>query len=201
MLIPAIFTVMKRLTVFCGSNTGNNPSYLLECEKLADVMVSKGIDLIYGGGNVGLMGHIADSVLSRGGKVTGVIPEKLVDKEVAHNGLTELIVVKTMHERKAKMAELCDGFIALPGGIGTLEELVEVFTWAQLGYHFKPCALLNVNGFYDPFNTLLEHMVTTRFLRKEHKDSLLISDDSKYLLEQMESGKSLYQDKWIKNDI
>jgi uncharacterized protein (TIGR00730 family) len=192
---------MKRLTVFCGSNPGNHPSYLLECEKLAELMVSKGIELVYGGGNVGLMGHIADSVLSRGGKVIGIIPERLVDKEVAHSGLTELIVVKTMHERKAKMAELCDGFIALPGGIGTLEEIMEVFTWTQLGYHSKPCALLNVNGFYDSLNMFLEHMVTSKFLRKEHKESLLISDDPKYLIEQMESSKIVYQDKWLKDKI
>ncbi|GAA3917551.1 TIGR00730 family Rossman fold protein [Chitinophaga oryziterrae] len=164
-------------------------------------MVSKGIELVYGGGNVGLMGHIADSVLSRGGKVIGIIPERLVDKEVAHNGLTELIVVKTMHERKAKMAELCDGFIALPGGIGTLEEIMEVFTWTQLGYHSKPCALLNVNGFYDSLNIFIEQMVTTRFLRKEQKELLLISDDAKYLIEQMESSKIVYQDKWLKDKI
>lgn len=164
-------------------------------------MVSKGIELVYGGGNVGLMGHLADSVLSRGGKVIGIIPERLVDKEVAHNGLTELIVVKTMHERKAKMAELCDGFIALPGGIGTLEEIMEVFTWTQLGYHSKPCALLNVNGFYDSLNIFIEQMVTTRFLRKEQKELLLISDDAKYLIEQMESSKIVYQDKWLKDKI
>lgn len=164
-------------------------------------MVSKGIELVYGGGNVGLMGHIADSVLNLGGKVTGIIPERLVDKEVAHNGLTELIIVKTMHERKAKMADLSDGFIALPGGIGTLEEIMEVFTWLQLGYHSKPCALLNVNGFYDPLKMFLESMVTTKFLRKEQKESLLISDDVKYLLEQMEAGKIVYQDKWLRNEI
>jgi len=192
---------MKRLTIFCGSNPGDHPSYLQECEKLAELMVSKGIELVYGGGNVGLMGHIADSVLNRGGKVIGIIPERLVDKEVAHNGLTELIVVKTMHERKAKMAELSDGFIALPGGIGTLEEIMEVFTWTQLGYHSKPCALLNVNGFYDSLNTFLEHMVTSKFLRKENKDSLLISDDVKYLVEQMGSMKIVYQDKWLKDKI
>jgi uncharacterized protein (TIGR00730 family) len=192
---------MKRLTIFCGSNPGNHPSYLHECEKLAALMVSKGIELVYGGGNVGLMGHIADSVLNLGGKVTGIIPERLVDKEVAHNGLTELIIVKTMHERKAKMADLSDGFIALPGGIGTLEEIMEVFTWLQLGYHSKPCALLNVNGFYDPLKMFLESMVTTKFLRKEQKESLLISDDVKYLLEQMEAGKIVYQDKWLRNEI
>lgn len=195
------FTPMKRLTVFCGSNPGNHPSYLLECEKLAELMVAKGIELVYGGGNVGLMGHIADSILSRGGKVIGIIPERLVDIEVGHNGLTELIVVKTMHERKAKMAELSDGFIALPGGIGTLEEIMEVFTWTQLGYLSKPCALLNTNGFYDSLNIFLEHMVTSRFLRKEHKESLLISDDVKSLIEQMESHKIEYQDKWIKDRI
>src|SRR6202021_2958809 len=128
---------MKRLTVFCGSNPGSDPAYLRECENLAALLVAKGIELVYGGGNVGLMGHIADTVLAGGGKVIGVIPERLVAKEVAHPGLTELIVVKSMHERKAKMAELSDGFIALPGGVGTLEEIMEVFTWTQLGYHSK----------------------------------------------------------------
>jgi uncharacterized protein (TIGR00730 family) len=192
---------MKRLTIFCGSNAGTDPAYLQECEKLADIMVSKGIELVYGGGNVGLMGRIADAVLSRGGKVIGIIPERLVEKEVAHNGLTELIIVKTMHERKAKMAELCDGFIALPGGIGTLEEIMEVFTWTQLGYHAKPCGLLNVNGFYDQLNLFLENMVNTQFLRKQTKDLLMISNDINYLVEQMGSGKIEYQDKWLKNEI
>lgn len=188
---------MKRLTVFCGSSPGNDPSYLHECEKLAALLVSKGIELVYGGGNVGLMGHIADSVLSGGGKVIGVIPERLVAKEVAHPGLTELIVVKSMHERKAKMAELSDGFIALPGGIGTLEEIMEVFTWTQLGYHSKPCGLLNVNGFYDQLNAFLENMVNSKFLKKEHKAMLLVSNDAGEMIRQMESGRIDYYDKWI----
>lgn len=192
---------MKRLTVFCGSNSGKDPSYLYECEKLAELMVSKDIELVYGGGNVGLMGHMADSVLNRGGKVIGIIPERLVEKEVAHRGLTELIVVKTMHERKAKMAELSDGFIALPGGIGTLEEIMEVFTWTQLGYHSKPCGLLNVNGFYDQLNKFLETMVNEHFLKEEHKALLMVSNDSNLLVGQMESVKIVYQDKWIKNEI
>jgi uncharacterized protein (TIGR00730 family) len=188
---------MKRLTVFCGSNPGSDAAYLEGCEKLATLLLSKRIDLVYGGGNVGLMGRIAHVVLAGGGKVIGVIPERLVDKEVAHTGLTELIVVRSMHERKAKMAELSDGFIALPGGIGTLEEIMEVFTWTQLGYHSKPCALLNVNGFYDQLDAFLETMVNTKFLKKEHKAMLLVSDDADYLIGQMESGRVNYYDKWI----
>lgn len=196
-----ILQKMNNITVFCGSNAGNDFAYLEACEQLASLLVAKGIGLVYGGGNVGLMGHIADAVLRAGGKVTGVIPERLVDREVGHNGLTELIVVKTMHERKAKMAELSDGFIALPGGIGTLEEIMEVFTWTQLGYHSKPCGLLNVNGFYDHLNQFLETMVDAQFLRKAQKDTLLVSNDVDFLIEAMVSGKIVYQDKWLDKEL
>jgi uncharacterized protein (TIGR00730 family) len=176
---------MKRLAVFCGSNFGKDPAYRVACETLAEDMVSKGIDLVYGGGKVGLMGVMADSVLDRGGKAIGVIPEKLAQREVAHLGLTELIVVATMHERKAKMAELSDGFVAFPGGIGTLEEITEIFTWAQLGYHSKPCALLNINGFYDPLIRFLNTMVEDGFMKQERVEALLVISDPAKLLAAM----------------
>ncbi|KAA2239521.1 TIGR00730 family Rossman fold protein [Chitinophaga agrisoli] len=188
---------MKSLTVFCGSNTGNHSSYLQACDQLAELLVTRNMELVYGGSHLGLMGRLADAVLSRGGKVTGVIPERLVEKEIAHTGLTMLVVVKTMHERKARMAELCDGFLALPGGIGTIEEIMEVYTWNQLGYHAKPCALLNINGYYDHLNSFLDHMVNARFLREEQRSLLLSGDNIETLIDQMASTKIEFQDKWI----
>ena len=140
----------KRLCVFCGSSHGANPAYAEAAKNVGSELARRGIGLVYGGGNVGLMGVVADAVLAGGGEVVGVIPEALMAKELGHRSIQDLRVVKTMHERKAMMAELADGFIALPGGIGTFEEFFEIVTWAQLGFHSKPCALLNVNGFYDP---------------------------------------------------
>jgi uncharacterized protein (TIGR00730 family) len=173
---------MKRLAVFCGSNSGIDPDYTLACDTLSAWMLKHQVELVYGGGQVGLMGAIANRVLAGGGKVTGVIPEKLAQKEIAHLGVTELIVVSNMHERKAKMAELADAFLALPGGIGTLEEITEVFTWALLGYHQKPCALLNTNGFYEPLNVFLQSMVLQGFLKQSSKDYLLIGSDVEELM-------------------
>jgi uncharacterized protein (TIGR00730 family) len=181
---------MKRLAVFCGSNTGIDPDYILACDSLSAWMLKHDMELVYGGGQVGLMGAIADGVLKGGGKVIGVIPEKLAKKEIAHDGVTELIVVKTMHERKAKMAELADAFLALPGGIGTLEEITEVFTWALLGYHHKPCALLNTNGFYEPLNGFLNTMVQQGFLKQSAKDYLLIGSDVDTLMEKIMQQKA-----------
>ncbi len=188
---------MKSLTVFCGSNFGNHPSYLQACDELADLLVTRNMQLVFGGSHMGLMGRLADAVLSRGGKVTGVIPERLVEKEIAHTGLTSLIVVKTMHERKARMAELCDGFLALPGGIGTIEEIMEVYTWNQLGYHAKPCALLNINGYYDHLNAFMEHMVNAKFLKAEHRALLLSGDNIETLIDEMANIRIEFQDKWI----
>ncbi|HZW21672.1 TIGR00730 family Rossman fold protein [Noviherbaspirillum sp.] len=168
---------MNSLCVYCGASIGASPVYADGARLLAKAMVEANIALVYGGGNVGLMGVIADEVMRLGGQATGVIPRALMDKEVGHHGLTQLHIVKDMHERKALMAELSDGFIAMPGGIGTLEELFEVFTWSQLGLHDKPIGLLNVNGYYDRLIGFLEHVVAERFLRQEQA-SLLIHDAS-----------------------
>lgn len=180
---------MKRITVFCGSNYGNNPAYAKAAEELAQLMVAQHIGLVYGGGNIGLMGHIADEVLRLGGEVIGVIPRKLQEREVAHSGLTELHVVETMHERKALMANLCDGFIAMPGGIGTLEEIIEVFTWLQLDYHQKPCALLNVEGYYNKLDDFLKYMVASNFLLESTRQSMIVEESPEKLLNLMGTRK------------
>ncbi len=172
----------KRIAVFCGSRKGSNPAYIKEAEKLADLFIEHSIELVYGGGKVGLMGVIADAMLRQGGNVIGVIPQKLFDKEVGHTGITELITVDTMHERKAIMADLSDAFIALPGGIGTLEELFEVFTWSQIGYHNKPCALVNINNFFSPLNEMLDHTVTEDFLSEEYRNKLISETSAEKVL-------------------
>ncbi|RZL97776.1 MAG: TIGR00730 family Rossman fold protein [Pedobacter sp.] len=189
---------MNSIAVFCGSNFGISSDYLDLTRALASEMVSRNIRLVYGGGAVGLMGAIADEVLRLGGEVTGVLPEKLAGAEIAHKGLTELHIVKTMHERKALMAELSDGFIALPGGIGTLEEIIEVFTWTQLGFHQKPCGLLNINGFFDKLVEFLSAMSETGFLSEHHLNTLLVNDDPAKLLTQISDQKIIYQPKWIR---
>jgi uncharacterized protein (TIGR00730 family) len=168
---------MKSLCVYCGSSSGASKVYADTARELAKALVENNIALVYGGGNVGLMGVIADEVLRLGGEATGVIPKALMDREVGHTGLTRLHIVRDMHERKAMMAELSDGFIAMPGGIGTLEELFEVFTWSQLGLHEKPIGLLNVAGFYDGLLTFLGHVVDERFL-KAKQAALLVSEAS-----------------------
>jgi uncharacterized protein (TIGR00730 family) len=178
---------MKSLCVYCGSSIGINPVYAEAARSLAKSMINEHIDLVYGGGNVGLMGIIADEVLSLGGKVTGVIPKALMDYEVGHHGLTHLYVVKDMHERKAKMAELSNGFIAMPGGIGTLEELFEAYTWSQLGFHDKPIGLLNVNGFYDGLIRFVQHQVKQGFLKPEHASLLMYEDEASALMERFKS--------------
>ncbi len=166
---------VNSLCVYCGSATGHDPAHAMATRLLGQQMAERHIALVYGGGHVGLMGILADAVLDAGGRVTGVIPHALMDSEVGHDKLTTLLIVKDMHERKARMAELADGFIALPGGIGTLEELFEVWTWLQLGYHEKPVGLLNVQGFYDGLLGFLDHQEQAGFLRNEHR-SLLIDD-------------------------
>ncbi|MCB1516055.1 MAG: TIGR00730 family Rossman fold protein [Hyphomicrobiaceae bacterium] len=157
-----------RICVFCGSRSGNSDAYADAARKLGASMAQQKIDLVYGGGHVGLMGIVADAVLRGGGKVYGVIPEKLAERELAHDTLTELFVVRNMHERKMKMADLSDAFIAMPGGIGTLEEIFEQWTWLQLSIHDKPSAFLNVNGYYDPLKQMIEQMTSTGFLTSEH---------------------------------
>ena len=188
---------MKSLCVYCGASPGHSPAYTIAAKQLAVTLVNQDIALVYGGGNVGLMGVIADEVLALGGKVTGVIPQALVDKEVGHTRLTQLHIVDNMHQRKAIMAELSDGFIAMPGGIGTLEELFEVMTWAQLGFHQKPIGLLNVSGFYDGLLHFLEHTRQQGFLRASHLDILLSSPEPNDLLQQLKTYVPVTTRKWV----
>jgi uncharacterized protein (TIGR00730 family) len=188
---------MKRITVFCGSSFGTDAIYEQQAILLGKTLAAQNIDLVYGGANVGLMGAVADGVISGGGKVFGVLPNFLQQKEIAHTHLTELILVETMHERKTKMNDLSDGVIALPGGFGTLEEFFEMLTWAQLGLHQKPIAILNVNGFYDELISLLQTMVNKGFLKEVNQKMLLISDDIEDLLKQMKNYKAPAVGKWI----
>ncbi|MBB6252649.1 TIGR00730 family Rossman fold protein [Nitrospirillum iridis] len=191
---------MKRLCVFCGSSPGFDPRFLEAARGLGRALAGAGIELVYGGASVGLMGAVADAVLDAGGHVIGVIPEALKRKEIAHAGLTDLRVVASMHERKALMAELSDGFIALPGGIGTFEELFEVWTWAQLGHHAKPCAIYNVAGFYDGLMAFLDGVVAAGFMKQNHRDMLVAADTAESLLAQLRGYQPPAVTKWIKPD-
>ncbi len=173
---------MKRICVFCGSNSGVRSEYAEAARALAAVLAEHKLGIVYGGGNVGLMGVLADAALDRGGEVIGVIPELLVAKEVAHHGVTELRIVQTMHERKALMNALSDAFIALPGGFGTLDEFFEVLTWSQLGFHGKPCALLNVAGYYDRMLAMLDHAVAEGLLRPAHRELVIADTDPSRLM-------------------
>lgn len=177
---------MKSIVVFCGSGTGNEALYGEKAHQLGMVLAEKNIRLVYGGARIGLMGAVAAGCLDHQGRVTGVIPHFLSTKEVAHEGLTEMILVDTMHERKLKMHELSDGIIALPGGWGTMEELFEMMTWAQLGLHGKPIGILNINGFYDPLLALIEKMAEEGFLKPLYREMILVSEDAKELLSKME---------------
>ncbi len=189
---------MKRVAVYCGSNKGTRPAYAESAEKLGRHLARRGIELVYGGGCVGLMGIVADAALKSGGHVIGVIPEKLVIKEVVHEGLPDLRVVKTMHERKALIAELSDGFIALPGGYGTFEELCEVLAWSQLGYHQKPFGLLDVAGFYRGFLEFLDHATHEGFIRSQHRELVLVEEDAERLLRRLETFQPPKEVKWIR---
>ena len=191
---------MKRICVFCGSSTGARPSYARTAVKLGKILAKRQIGLVYGGGNVGLMGLIADSVLEHGGDVIGVIPRFLVHKEVAHQHLKDLRIVESMHERKALMADLSDGFIALPGGYGTLEEFCEIVTWAQLQLHPKPCGLLNVEGFYDKLLEFLDHAVAEQFLKASNRKLIRCSADPGELLDMILSAPVAAEEKWISRD-
>jgi len=175
-----------RICVFTGSKTGERPEYRAAARQAARQLVERGYGLVYGGGNVGLMGVIADAALECGGHVTGVIPDALVSQEVAHRGLSELRVVQSMHERKAVMADLSDGFIAMPGGIGTMEEFFEVLSWAQLGLHNKPCGLLNIGGYYDHLIRFMNHAVDQEFLKPKHRELLLVEEEPDRLLDRFE---------------
>ena len=179
---------LRRLAVYCGSAPGSNPMFADATRATAEAMVNCGVDLVYGGGRLGLMGLIADSVLERGGKVFGVIPTALVDLEVAHNGVTELYHVANMHERKAKMTDLADGFIALPGGIGTLDELFEAWSWNALGYHAKPFCLLNVGGFWDGMIEFIDHATKSGFLSASRREQLLVASTPEQALELLDEA-------------
>jgi uncharacterized protein (TIGR00730 family) len=189
--------MIKSICVYCGSSPGASPAYAEGARLLARAMVERDISLVYGGGNVGLMGVIASEALRLGGKVTGVIPTALMEKELGHHGLTQLHVVANMHERKAMMADLADGFIAMPGGMGTMEELFEVLTWAQLGFHAKPIGLLNTAGFYDSLIAFVRQMVTERFLTAEQSQLMINENEPGALLERFIRFKPSYTSKWL----
>ncbi len=180
---------MRTLCVFCGSRGGNRPVYAEAARQVGTAMVARGLDLVYGGGHVGLMGVVADAVLQAGGRAVGVIVQSLVDRELAHAGLTELHVVETMHQRKALMAERADAFMAIPGGYGTGDELFEILTWAQLGFHTHPIGLLNTAGYFDPLLAWLDHMVREDFLRPRHRNLLLVADDPERLFDRLQEFK------------
>jgi uncharacterized protein (TIGR00730 family) len=189
--------MLQRICVFCGSSSGNGDVYLRSAREVGRLLCERNIELLYGGGKVGLMGAVADACLEAGGTVTGVIPQLLVDKEVAHQGLTELRVVQTMHERKALMADLSDAFLALPGGYGTWDELCEVLTWSQIGIQRKACALLNVNGYYDPLLAMADRAVAEGFLRDENRELLLTDTHPARLLDRLESYVVPLVEKWM----
>lgn len=191
---------MKSITVFCGSSFGSDEIYKEQATLLGETLAKQNIQLIYGGANVGLMGAVADGVLQKGGKAIGVLPHFLQSKEIAHQNLTELILVETMHERKTKMNELCDGVIVLPGGYGTLEEFFEMITWAQLGLHKKPIAILNIDGFYDDLIKLVQTMVDKGFLKQINQEMLLVGDSIDALLEKMRNYQAPTVGKWISKE-
>jgi len=187
---------MQRICVYCGSNTGTRPVYADAARELADVLVRHDLELVYGGSGTGTMGILADAVLEKGGKVQGVIPQMLVDKEIAHRGLTEQHIVTSMHARKSMMAALSDGFIAMPGGFGTLEEIIEIITWAQLRFHQKPCGLLNIEGYFDHLLKFLDHANQEGFLRAENRGMLLDDASAARLIRQFERYAAPQVDKW-----
>lgn len=190
-------TCMKNICVYCGSSPGRLEDYSSAARELAKALVTRDLGLVYGGASVGLMGLVADTVLQLGGRVTGVIPEALAQKELAHKGLTELHVTASMHTRKTLMAELSDGFIALPGGIGTLEEIFEIWTWAQLGFHTKPCGLLNVAGYYDGLITFLDHATAQQFVKPLHRNILHVEQEPNALLDGFARYQAPSTHKWV----
>lgn len=192
--------IMKSITVFCGSSFGNDRVFESQAKAVGQTLARQDIRLVYGGAKVGLMGAVADGALEAGGQVLGVLPNFLRSKEIAHNGLTQLFLVDSMHERKTKMHDLCDGVIALPGGFGTMEELFEMLTWGQLGLHKKPMGLLNVDGFYDPLITLANAMVERGFLKETYRNMLLVSDNIENLLNQMRAYVAPAVGKWIEKE-
>ncbi len=188
---------MRSVCVFCGSSTGDNPAYADAAARLGRTLAERNVALVYGGGHVGLMGVVADAALEAGGVVIGVMPKSLVDREISHAGLTKLHVVSSMHERKALMSKLSEGFVALPGGNGTLEEFFEVLTWAQLGEHGKPCGLLNVAGYYDPLLAVFDRMVDEAFLKPDHRKLVLVEEEPTALLAKFGAYEPPKTVKWI----
>jgi uncharacterized protein (TIGR00730 family) len=193
-------SMLKRVCVFCGSSPGARPEYEAAAREMGEALLERGAGLVYGGARVGLMGAVADAVLRGGGEVIGVIPRALMTREVAHGGLTALHVVDTMHERKAMMADLADGFVAMPGGFGTFEEFCEVLTWSQLGFHPKPCGLLNVAGYYAPLLAMFDHAVAEAFVRPAHRALVLDEAEPRALLQRMAAFIPPVVDKWITRD-
>jgi len=191
---------VERICVYAGSNVGAREEYVGAAERLARAFVARGIGIVFGGGNVGLMKVVADTAMAAGGSVTGIIPEALLAREIGHHDITELRVVASMHERKAMMADLSDGFVALPGGFGTIEEIVEIATWAQLGLHVKPFGLLNVARFYEPLVTFFDRAVDEGFLRPQHRQMLVVDDDPDRLLDRFASWEPPRVKKWIDSD-
>ncbi len=189
--------MLNSVCVFCGASPGANPAFRAAAQELGIVAARGGRTLVYGGGHVGLMGALADAALGVGGEVIGVMPQHLVDREIAHLNLTELKIVESMHARKALMADLSDGFVVLPGGVGTLEEFFEVWTWGQLGLHAKPYGLLNVAGYFSPLLAFLDHAVEQRFIRREHRDMLVVDTDADRLLKRLDEHRSPVLPKWI----
>ena len=189
--------LMKSICVYCGSSSGAQPIYIEQARLLGTCMAQAGLALVYGGASVGLMGAVADAALAAGGNVIGVMPTSLIEKEIDHKGLSELHVVSNMHTRKAKMAELSDGFIAMPGGAGTLEEFFEMWTWSQLGYHLKPCGLLNVAGYFDGLITFMRHTVEEKFVKAEHVDMVLVETEPQALLQRLADYKPIFVPKWV----
>ena len=191
---------MRSVCVFCGANPGIDPMFAAAARTMGETLARSQRVLVYGGGNVGLMGILADAALAAGGRVIGVIPRPLVDKEVAHRSLSELRVVESMHERKALMAQLADGFLAMPGGVGTLEELFEIWTWVQLGFISKPFGILNVGGFFDPLLAFIDRVHAQGFLRREHREMLVVADRPDALLQSLSSWRPPALQKWIARD-
>ncbi|MPS25310.1 TIGR00730 family Rossman fold protein [Pigmentiphaga sp.] len=190
---------MDAVCVYCGASAGSDPFFAEVARDFGRAVARRGMRLVYGGGSVGLMGHVANAALETGGQVTGVIPERLWEKEVGHKGLTDMYVVPTMHARKARMVELSDAFVALPGGFGTLDELFEVLTWQQIGYHSKPVGLLNANGYYDALLAFARHAHEQGFVRAVHLEALIVDTDIDRLLDRLASAQPVHVDRWVKN--
>jgi uncharacterized protein (TIGR00730 family) len=191
---------MKRVCVFCGSSPGRGPRYLEAASRFGAILAERGLALVYGGSRSGLMGAVADAVLAGGGEVVGVLPEFLGSKEIAHPGVTRLEIVSSMHERKARMAALADAFVALPGGFGTLDEIFEILTWAQLGLHDKPCAVLNVDGYFDGLLGFLDRAASEQLLRQEHRAMLIVESDPSQVVDRLRSHRPVVVEKWIRPD-